>query len=254
MIFLLVCLEEERRKLGDGLAIGGLKEGKGSDGNHREATILDLKLIHILSHALEVKGVESKVSGDIALRFVSTPEDSSVIHGTALDQTCHKDANNKDARGIKGVEASVEKSRSSVTIGEDGGQVQSGSDLLVKKLGHGPSHGGQHRQTRVLQLSLSHPEQGLLALGEAKGIEANISGHGAIQHLRGLHASDGEPLGGESDSSNRSRGNRHRSSRLSDRLLSHRLGLHSRQLESLTAGLSATEGVHNELRYPGEVS
>ena len=165
--------------VGEGGEVGELLEGgllgedllvdETTEADHGKAGVLELgelEAAHSGVVTAEVKGVKADVAGGAALSEHVTRGDLAVV-GENLD-AAEGEEDLPQAGGGHGEEG-VE--------GELGVEAREGE---VHELLGPEAEAAKHADAAVLELSLTEPLQ-IEVVGEAEGIEANVTGHGAVE-------------------------------------------------------------------------
>ena len=165
--------------LGEGGEVGKLLEGgllgedllvdETAEADHGKAGVLELSELETAHSEVilaEVKGVEADVAGGAALSEHVTGGDLAAV-GEHLD-AAEGEEDLPQARGGHGEER-IE--------GELG--VEAGEGEVHELLGP-ETEAAEHADAAVLELSLAQPLQ-IEVVGEAKGVETDVTGHGAVE-------------------------------------------------------------------------
>ena len=165
--------------VGEGGEVGELLESsllgedllvhKATEADHCKAGVLELgklETAHSEVVLTEVEGVEAKVTGGTALSEHVARGDLAAVGenlDTAEGEEDLPEAGSGD--GEEGIEGE---------LGVEAGEGEVGALL------HPEAEAAKHADAAVLELSLTEPLQ-IEVVGEAEGIEANVTSHGAVE-------------------------------------------------------------------------
>ncbi len=202
----------EAKVLKDSLAVHGLLGEEAGSGDHGEAAVVQLLVLHleealgVLGH--EVEGVETEVAGDVVGLELSGLVDG-VVHGVLpalLEAECLGGTDGGDEEG-------PEEGRDLGDVGDGrsgdlGVEEEAGSLHL---LADEEADGGEHRDAAVGELGLAVPvHEGVVGtVSKAQGVEVDIGGEAAgeltnvdgVEGGGGLGGLGGGEGGGRSDES-----------------------------------------------------